>query len=132
MASKLLEPEAEPPSVGRRQHESSQTDRSDETFRRGIRDSTVTRAGRATGETVLVPSRNRWRRVGHIWKPADRGGTKGPRLEGQSQSGGVADPDRCEPALGGGHHLYPAGRGVRLPGRDPGCVFEARDRMAPG
>jgi hypothetical protein len=26
----------------------------------------VTRAGRATGETVLVPSRNRWRRVGHI------------------------------------------------------------------
>src|SRR5450755_286720 len=42
------------------------TDRSDETLRRGIRDSTVTRAGQATGETVLVPSRNRWSRVGHI------------------------------------------------------------------
>ena len=26
----------------------------------------MTRAGQATGETVLVPSRNRWSRVGHI------------------------------------------------------------------
>ena len=61
-----LAPEAEPAFAGRRQHESSQADRSDETFRRGVRDSTVTRAGQATGEAVLVPPRNRWSRVGHI------------------------------------------------------------------
>src|SRR6516162_11789043 len=36
------------------------------TFRRGVGDSTVTRAGQATGEAVLVPPRNRWSRVGHI------------------------------------------------------------------
>ena len=31
-----------------------------------VRGSTVTRACRATGETVLVPSRNRWSKVGCI------------------------------------------------------------------
>ena len=35
-------------------------------LRRGSRGSTVTRADRATGETVLVPSRNRWSQVGRI------------------------------------------------------------------
>src|SRR5260370_41241952 len=35
-------------------------------LRRGGRDSTVTRTCRATGETVLVPSRNRWSKVGRI------------------------------------------------------------------
>src|SRR5215471_14782758 len=31
-----------------------------------MRDSTVARTCRATGEAVLVPPRNRWSRVGHI------------------------------------------------------------------
>jgi len=52
--------------VGRRLHDISQTDRRDRSLRRGSRGSTVTRTCQATGETVLVPPRNRWSRVGHI------------------------------------------------------------------
>src|SRR6516162_11553778 len=84
MASKLLAPEAEPPSVGRRPHGSSQADWSDETFRRGIRDSTVTRAGQATGEAVLVPPRNRWSRVGPIT------GETGKVADGETVADGLA------------------------------------------
>jgi hypothetical protein len=61
-----LDPEAEPSGSGRRPHGTSRADQSDMTLRRGGRGSTVTRACRATGETVLVPSRNRWSRVGRI------------------------------------------------------------------
>lgn len=53
--------EAEPSSYGRRQHGMTWADRDVMTLRRGGRGSTVTRACRATGETVLVPSRNRWK-----------------------------------------------------------------------
>ena|SRR5712691_2820014 len=63
---KIKHPKAEPSLVGRRQHDMSQTDRSGVSLRRGGRDSTVTRACRATGETVLVPSRNRWSKVHRI------------------------------------------------------------------
>ncbi len=59
-------PEAEPFVVGRRQHVVSHADRSDTTFRRGGRGSTVTRTCRATGEAVLVPPRNRRSKVGRI------------------------------------------------------------------
>jgi len=58
--------EAEPSLYGRRQHGMTWADRDVMTLRRGGRGSTVTRACRATGETVLVPSRNRWSRVGRI------------------------------------------------------------------
>jgi hypothetical protein len=58
--------EAEPSPFGRRQHGLSQADCSGESLRRGSRGSTVTRACRATGETVLVPSRNRRSRVDRI------------------------------------------------------------------
>ena len=57
---------AEPFGSGRRQHDISQSDRSGRSLRRGGRDSTVARACRATGETVLAPARNRWSRVGRI------------------------------------------------------------------
>jgi hypothetical protein len=63
---KIKHPKAEPSLVGRRQHDMAQTDRSGVSLRRGGRDSTVTRACRATGETVLVPSRNRWSKVDRI------------------------------------------------------------------
>jgi hypothetical protein len=43
-----------------------QTDRIDTSLRRGGRGSTGTRTCRATGEAVLVPSRNRWSKVGRI------------------------------------------------------------------
>ena len=58
--------EAEPSMVGRRQHGESQSDWCGTSLQRGGRGSTVTRACRATGETVLVPSRNRWSRVSRI------------------------------------------------------------------
>jgi len=61
-----INPKAEPSLVGRRQHGMAQTDRSDRSLRRGGRDSTVARTCRATGETVLVPSRNRWSKVDRI------------------------------------------------------------------
>src|SRR5215472_3718682 len=60
---KKLTPEAEPSGSGRRQHGRPRADRGGRTLRRGGRDSTVTRACRATGETVLAPSRDRWSRV---------------------------------------------------------------------
>src|SRR6266446_6780965 len=63
---KIKHPKAEPALVGRRQHDMAQTDRSGMSLRRGGRDSTVTRACRATGETVLVPPRNRWSKVHRI------------------------------------------------------------------
>ena len=61
-----INPKAEPSLVGRRQHGMAQTDRSDMSLRRGGRDSTVARTCRATGEAVLVPSRNRWSKVDRI------------------------------------------------------------------
>src|SRR3954452_23597173 len=56
-------PKADPFGSGRRQHDVPQSDRSGKSLRRGGRDSTVARACRATGETVLVPARNRWSKV---------------------------------------------------------------------
>ena len=55
-----INPKAEPFRSGRRQHDVPQSDRSGSSLRRGGRGSTVARACRATGETVLVPLRNRW------------------------------------------------------------------------
>jgi hypothetical protein len=59
-----IESEGRAPMVGRRQQAMAQTDRGDRSLRRGGRDSTVPRTGRATGEAVLVPLRNEWGRVG--------------------------------------------------------------------
>ena len=42
----------------------------------------------------------------------------------------VDDRDRVESALGGGHHLYPSGGGVHLPGGRVGRVFTEGDRLA--
>ncbi len=75
-------PKAEPSMVGRRQHDMAQTDRSGMSLRRGGRDSTVTRTCRATGETVLVPSRNRWSKVGRIT------GKTGKAIEGETVAAG--------------------------------------------
>jgi HTH-like domain len=46
--------------------------------------------------------------------------------------GGRDSAHRRRSALGSGYHVHSAGRGVRLPGGDSGCVLAARDRMAPG
>ena len=54
-----LHSEAEPPLIGRRQHGTSRTDRCGGTLWRGGSGSTMTRMHRATGEALLVPSRNR-------------------------------------------------------------------------
>jgi hypothetical protein len=59
---KKITPKAEPVRLGRRQHGMAQTDGRGVPLRRGGRDSTVARTCRATGETVFVPSRNRWSR----------------------------------------------------------------------
>jgi hypothetical protein len=59
-------PEAEPVVWGRRQHEMSHADWRGMSLRRGGRDSTVTRADRATGEAVLAPVRNGRSKVGSI------------------------------------------------------------------
>ena len=53
-------------------------------------------------------------------------------LEGLSESGRQDGADRRGSALGGRHHLHPAGRGVRLSGSDSGCLLAARDRLASG
>jgi hypothetical protein len=63
---KKIRPKAEPVRSGRRQHGTTQTDRGGVSLRRGGRDSTVARACRATGETVFVPPRNWWSKVGRI------------------------------------------------------------------
>jgi hypothetical protein len=78
---------------GRRQHDMAQTDRSGMSLRRGGRDSTVTRTCRATGETVLVPSRNRWSKVGRIT------GKTGKAIEGETVAAGpVVAEKRVMPA----------------------------------
>jgi len=56
----------------------SQTDQGDASRRRGGRDGTITRASRATGETVLVPARNRWSKVDRIT------GATGKAVEGET------------------------------------------------
>ena len=58
--------EAEPADSGRRQQGSSQAGWRDGFLQRGGSDSTVTRTCRATGEALLVPSRNRRSQVGRI------------------------------------------------------------------
>jgi len=50
----------------RRQHGMTWAARCVLSLWRGGRNSTMTRACRATGETVIVPSRNRWSRAGSI------------------------------------------------------------------
>jgi len=58
--------EAEPADSGRRQQGPSQAGWRGGSLRRGGSDSTVTRTRRATGEALLVPSRNRRSQVGRI------------------------------------------------------------------
>src|SRR5262249_4028963 len=90
VASTKYNPKAEPSLVGRRQHDMAQTDRSGMSLRRGGRDSTVARTCRATGETVLVPSRNRWSKVGRITGrtgKATEGETVGARPVGAKKRG---------------------------------------------
>ena len=73
-----ISPKAEPPMVGRRRHGMAQTDRCGMSLRRGSRDSTVARTCRATGETVLAPSRNRGSKVARIT------GEIGKAIEGET------------------------------------------------
>src|SRR5215469_8581882 len=74
-------PKAEPFRSGRRQHDVPQSDRSGRSLRRGGRGSTVARTCRATGETVLVPLRNRWsRRSYNRPKPGSRSKARRWRL----------------------------------------------------
>src|SRR5260370_2989645 len=56
---KYCRPKAEPSLLGRRQHGASQRTDAAKHFGGGGRDSTVTRACQATGETLLAPLRNR-------------------------------------------------------------------------
>jgi hypothetical protein len=58
--------EAEPADSGRRQQAPLQAGWGGGALRRGGSDSTVTRTCGATGEALLVPSRNRRRQVGRI------------------------------------------------------------------
>jgi hypothetical protein len=73
-----INPKAEPFGSGRRQQDVPQSDRSGRSLRRGGRGSTVTRTCRATGETVLVPARNRWSKVDRIT------GATGKAVEGET------------------------------------------------
>src|SRR5215469_4392907 len=102
---KKMTPEAEPSASGRRQHGRPRADRGGRSLRRGGRDSTVARACRATGETVLAPARNRWSRVsritGHTGKSAD-GETVAVRLavaRKRSNARGAKEPC-CTASLG--------------------------------
>ncbi len=102
---KKINPEAEPSPSGRRQHGMTWADRDDMSLRRGGRGSTVARACQATGETVLVPSRDRWSRVGRITgdngKSAD-GETVAVRLEVATKWGNAhgAKGPCCTASLG--------------------------------
>jgi len=66
VAPKTENLEAEPSDSGRRPQGSSQAGWRGGPLQRGGSDSTVTRTCRATGETLLVPSRNRRNQVGRI------------------------------------------------------------------
>jgi len=72
---KIMTPEAELSGSGRRQHDRSRADEAACHSGGVVRGSTVTRACRATGETVLVPPRTRRSQVGRItgtpWKSAE-------------------------------------------------------------
>src|ERR1700732_2473492 len=64
-------PEAEPSPSGRRQHDRPRADEAVWPSGGVVRGSTVTRACRATGATVLVPSSHRWSRS--VVEPAPPG-----------------------------------------------------------
>ena len=51
---------------------------------------------------------------------------------GLSESGWADDADRHQPALGGRHHLHPAGDGVRVPGGGHRRLFAPRDWLGAG
>jgi len=75
-------PEAECSPFARRQHGLTQSDRCGSPLRRGGRGGTVTRKRQATGETVLVPLRNRWSKVRRIT------GNTGKASEGETVAAG--------------------------------------------
>ena len=79
-----INPKAEPFGSGRRQQDVPQFDRSGRSLRRGGRGSTETRTCRATGETVLVPARNRWSKVDRIT------GATGKAVEGETVAARLA------------------------------------------
>jgi hypothetical protein len=66
VASKGLDPRAEPASGGRRQHGVPKSDRCGIPLRRGESDSTVIRTHRVAGEASLDPVRNHWSKVDRI------------------------------------------------------------------
>src|SRR5262249_13793347 len=87
VASKQLDPRAEPAAAGRRQHGMPKSDRCGVPPRRGVSDSTVTRTRRVAGEASLVPVRNHRSKVDRIT------GQTGKSIEGERVAdGSVVDP----------------------------------------
>src|SRR5260370_34935320 len=91
-------------------------------LRRGGRDSAVTRTCRATGETVLVPPRNRWSKVGRIT------GKTGKAIEGETVAAGPVVAEKRGNARGAKGpcctcSLYQEGR---QGGNDKGTRYSAR------
>jgi hypothetical protein len=66
VASKCVDPRAEPPSIGRRQHGVPKSDRCGISPRRGGSDSTATRTHRVVGEALSSRMRNQRSKVGRI------------------------------------------------------------------
>src|SRR5215470_15214150 len=66
VASKVLDPRAEPATVGRRQHGVPKSDRGGISPRRGGSDSTVTRTHRVVGEALSSRMRNHRSKVDRI------------------------------------------------------------------
>ena len=82
VASKQLDPRAEPAAAGRRQHGMPKSDRCGIPPRRGASDSTVTRTRRVAGEASLVPVRNHRSKVDRIT------GQTGKSIEGERVADG--------------------------------------------
>jgi hypothetical protein len=70
---KKMIPEAEPSPSGRRQHDRLWLTEMARHSGGVVRGSTVTRVCQATGETVLVPSRNRWSGRSYNRRPREIG-----------------------------------------------------------
>ena len=91
VAPKTENLEAEPSDSGRRPQGPSKAGRRGGLLQRGGSDSTVTRTRRATGETLLVPSRNRRNQVGRITGAPGKS-AEGERVEDGSVVAAITSP----------------------------------------
>ena len=83
-------------------------------------------------EDKPAPLRSRYTEAISVRQKLDRYTQFRSRVRSASELGQPYEADRCQPALGGGHHLHSPASPVRVSCRDPRCVFAQGGRLGVG